>query len=82
MHPFRGRVYRKRGKGQGPRTLTRVNGHWTPKGLAFRGKPVRSGIFVNTTGKTEEEKEKLFDLAKEELGEKAEGLDLYEVISV
>lgn len=62
--------------------LKSVKGHWTPQNTIYQGKKVRSGIFVNTTGKTEDQKDRLFDLAKGEIGEKAEGLDLYEIISL
>jgi len=61
--------------------LKSVKGHWTPEGTVCQGKKVRSGIFVNTTGKSEEEKDRLFDLAKKEVG-KEKGLDLYEIINV
>ena len=69
-------------EGQGPRTLTRVKGRWTPEGLTYRGKRIRPGIFVNVNDRTEKEKDRLFALAREEIGEQAEGLDLYEVIEV
>lgn len=80
--PFGEEYIERPEEGQGPRSLARVKGHWTPKGLTHKGKPVISGVFVNVTGKTEKEKESLFALAREEIGEQAEGLDLYEVIDV
>ena len=64
------------------REFVTVNGHYTPKGLTYRGKRIRPGIFVNVTDVVEEEKERLFELAKEEVGEEAEKLDLYEVIDL
>jgi len=60
--------------------LVTVKGHYTPEGLTYKGKKVRPGVFVNTTGKTEQEKDRLFERAKEELGKKAEGLECYEII--
>ncbi len=63
------------GEGQGPRTLTRVKGRYTPEGLTYRGKRIRPDIFVNVTGKSEKEKERLFALAREEIGEQAKDLE-------
>lgn len=62
--------------------LNSVKGYWTPEGMVCQGKKVRSGIFVNTTGKSEQEKDRLFGLAKREVGERGEGLECYEVIDV
>lgn len=80
--PFKQKGSKKVRESQGLRELTLVSGHWVPEGLTHKGKKVRSGIFVNTTGIVEEEKERLFDLAKQEVGEEAEGLGLYEVIDL
>jgi len=80
--PLKQKGSKKVGESQGLQELTLVSGHWIPEGLAHKGKKVRSGIFVNTTGIAEEEKKRLFDLAKQEIGEEAEGLDLYEVIDL
>lgn len=63
-------------------TFVTVNGHYTPEGLTYKGKRIQSGIFVNTTGKTGQEKDRLFEKAKEELGEQARNLDLFEVIDL
>jgi len=62
--------------------LKSVKGHWVEEGRIYQGKRIRSGIFVEVSGKTEEEKDKLFELARKEIGREAEGLNLYEVIKV
>jgi hypothetical protein len=73
--PFVEEYIERLGKSQGPRTLTRVKGCYTPEGLTYRGKRIRPGVFVNITGRSEKEKERLFALAREELGEQAKGLE-------
>jgi len=80
--PFVVKGSKKEEKVKSTRDLITVNVHYTPEGLIYRGKRIVPGIFVNTTGKTEEEKDGLFALAKEELGEEAEGLELYEIIDL
>lgn len=62
--------------------LKSVKGYWVPEGEVTQGKRVRPGVFVGVTGKTEEEKDKLFELAKEEIGKEGRGLDCYEVIEL
>lgn len=62
------------------RELKNIKGHFVEEGTICQGKKVRPGIFVNITGKTE--REKLFDLAKREIGIKAREFDLYEIIDL
>ena len=80
--PFVVEGNKKEEKVKSTRDLITVNGHYTPEGLIYRGKRIVAGIFVNVTGKSEEEKKRAFELAKEELGEEAEGLELYETIDL
>lgn len=80
--PFVVEGNKKEEKVKSTRDLITVNGHYTPRGLTYRGKRIRPGIFVNVTAVAEEEKERLFDLAKQEVGAAAEELDLYEVIDL
>lgn len=64
------------------RELRTVNGFIVREGKSYKGKRVRPGLFLNVTGKTEQEKERLFKRVKEELGKEGKGLDCYEVIEV
>jgi len=70
-------------KGKGKvKELISVKGHFIEESSICRGKRVRPGIFVEVTGKTEEEKDKLFELAREEIGKEGRGLDCYEIIKL
>jgi len=62
--------------------LKSVKGHWTPKGHVYQGKEIRSGIFVDCTGKKEKEKDALFEKARKEIGKEAKSLNDYEILKV
>ncbi len=64
------------------RELSTVKGYAVREGRSYKGKRVRPGIFINVIGRSEQEKEKLFEKAKRELGEEGKGLNCYEVIGV
>jgi len=78
--PFAVKNSTKEAVSQGAREFTTVKGRWTPKGLIYKGKDVLPGIFVYVGKADEEEKEKLFDLARKEIGKEAEDLLLYEIL--
>jgi len=80
--PFVVEGSKKKEKVKSSRGLVTVNGHYTPEGLTYKGKRIRSGIFVNVTGLTEKEKQEAFDLAKQEIGHEAKEPDVYEVIDL
>ena len=61
--PFIQEGSKKKATSQGPGRLT-ANSYWVPEGLIYKGKTVRPGIFVNTTGKSKKEKGRAFKLAK------------------
>lgn len=63
-------------------TLDKAEGFWVPRGLFYKGKEVKPGIFANCTGLTEKGKKELFDLAKKEIGKEAKELSCYEVIEL
>lgn len=80
--PFKVKGSKEREKVKSGSKLVTVNGHYTPEGLTYKGKRIESGIFVNVTGRTEKEKDRLFEKAKEELGEQARGLEVYGIIEI
>lgn len=63
-------------------TLEKAEGWWVPRGLSYKGKEIKPGIFANCAGLTEKGKDELFEKIKREIGKEAEGLDCYEVIEV